>query len=57
LRLDEESLTSREKLMDEGIKINKTIGRETQFTREQAQQEVHKVSVRNLEACSELNKH
>jgi phosphate transport system ATP-binding protein len=36
--------------MDEGIKINKTIGRETQFTREQAQQEVHKVSVRNLEA-------
>lgn len=43
--------------MDEGIKINKTIDRETQSTREQAQQEVHKVSVRNLEACSELNKH
>ncbi|MFZ0225163.1 MAG: ATP-binding cassette domain-containing protein, partial [Candidatus Nitrosopolaris sp.] len=50
MRLDEESLTSREKLMDEGIKINKTIDRETQSTREQAQQEVHKVSVRNLEA-------
>ena len=50
MRLDEESLTSKEKLMDEGIKINKTIDRETQSTREQAQQEVHKVSVRNLEA-------
>jgi hypothetical protein len=49
LRSDEE-LRSNEKLMEEEIKIDKTIDRQTQSTREQQQQEVHKVSVRNLEA-------
>jgi len=48
LGLDEESLTSRKKLTEE-VKINKTLDRQTQSTREQAQQEVHKVSVKNLE--------
>jgi hypothetical protein len=47
LGLDEESLTSREKLTEE-VKINKTVDRETQSTKEQKQQEVHKVSVKNL---------
>ncbi len=50
MRLDEESLRSREKLTEEEIEVNKTIDRQTQSTREQQQQEVHKVSVRNLEA-------
>ena len=50
MRLDEESLTSREKLTEEEIKIDKTIDREAQSTREQERQEVHKVSVKNLEA-------
>ena len=48
--LDEESLTSREKLTEEEIKIDKTIDRQIQSTREQEQQKVHKVSVKNLEA-------
>ena len=47
--LGEESLTSREKPGEEEI-IDKTVDRQTQSTREQAQQEVHKVSVKNLEA-------
>ena len=47
---DEESLTSKEKLADEGIKIKETADRETRSKQEQAQQEVHKVSVKNLEA-------
>ena len=47
--LDEESLTSREKLTEE-VKINKTVDRDTLSKQEQAQQEVHKVSVKNLEA-------
>ncbi|MGB8933815.1 MAG: hypothetical protein WCC17_01755, partial [Candidatus Nitrosopolaris sp.] len=40
----------KEKLSEEELEVDKTIDRETQSTREQAQQEVHKVSVRNLEA-------
>ena len=40
----------KEKLSEEELEVDKKIGRETQSTREQAQQEVHKVSVRNLEA-------
>ena len=47
--LDEESLTSREKLTEE-VKINKTVDRDTLSKQEQARQEVHKVSVKNLEA-------
>ena len=50
MRLDEESLRSREKLTEEEIEVNKAIDRQIQSTREQQQQEVHKVSVRNLEA-------
>src|SRR5215831_2879482 len=49
LGLDEESLTSREKPIEEGIKI-KTIDTQTRSKEEQTQQEVHKVSVKNLEA-------
>jgi phosphate transport system ATP-binding protein len=50
LGLDEESLTSREKPIEEEIKVDKTIDRETQPTKEKEQQKVHKVSVKNLEA-------
>ena len=49
MRSDEE-LRSNEKLMEEEIKIDKTIDRKGQSTREQEQQKVHKVSVKNLEA-------
>ena len=40
---------SREKPTEE-VKINKTVDRETRSEQEQAQQEVNKVSVKNLEA-------
>ena len=50
LGLDEESLTSREKPIEEGIKIEKTVDTQTRSKEEQTQQEVHKVSVKNLEA-------
>jgi ABC-type transport system involved in cytochrome bd biosynthesis fused ATPase/permease subunit len=50
LGLDEESLTSREKPIEEEIKIDKTVDKQPQSTKEQEQQKVHKVSVRNLEA-------
>ena len=36
--------------MDEEIKVDKTIDRQTRSKQEQEKQEVHKVSVRNLEA-------
>jgi phosphate transport system ATP-binding protein len=49
LRLDEESLTSREKLTEE-VKINKTVDIETPSKQELAQQKIHKVSVKDLEA-------
>ena len=49
MELDEESLTSREKLTEE-VKINKTVDIETRSKQEQEQQKVHKVSVKNLEA-------
>jgi hypothetical protein len=51
LGLDEESLTNREKLREE-VKVDKAIDRQTRSKQEQEKQEVHKVSVRNLEACA-----
>ena len=50
--LDEESFTSREKLREEDIKVDKAIDRKTQSKQEQQeeQQQVHKVSIKNLEA-------
>ena len=47
--LDEESLTSREKLKEE-VEIDKTIDIQRQSKHEQEEQKVHKVSVKNLEA-------
>jgi hypothetical protein len=49
LGLDEESLTSGEK-PTEGEVVDKTIDRQTRPKQEQEQREVHKVSVKNLEA-------
>jgi phosphate transport system ATP-binding protein len=49
LGLDEESLTSREK-PTVGEVVDKTIDRQTRPKQEQEQREVHKVSVKNLEA-------
>ena len=49
--LDEESFTSGEKLKDEEIKVDKAIDRQTQSKQvQQKQQQVHKVSIKNLEA-------
>ena len=49
--LDEESFTSGEKLKDEEIKVDKAIDRQTQSKQDQQkQQQVHKVSIKNLEA-------
>ena len=49
--LHEESFTSVEKLREQEIKVDKATDRNTQSKQEQEeQQEVHKVSVRNLEA-------
>ncbi len=50
--LDEESFTSGEKLREEDIKVDKAIDRKTQSKHEQQeqQQQVHKVSIKNLEA-------
>ncbi|MGC1932486.1 MAG: hypothetical protein WA667_26225, partial [Candidatus Nitrosopolaris sp.] len=53
MRLDEESLTSREKMREEEIKIDKAIDRQIRSKQEQEKQEVHKVSVKNLEAWEE----
>src|SRR5437660_3345541 len=39
-----------EKPIEEEVDIDKTIDRETQYIREQKQQQVHKVSIKNLEA-------
>jgi len=52
LGLDEDSFTSREKLREEEIKVDKAIERKTQPKQEQEeeQQQVHKVSIKNLEA-------
>jgi len=49
LELDEESLTSSKK-PTEGEVVDKTTGRQTRPKQEQEQREVHKVSVKNLEA-------
>ena len=49
--LDEESFTSGEKLRDEEIIVDKAIDRQTQSKQDQQkQQQVHKVSIKNLEA-------
>jgi len=51
LGLDEESFTSGEKLKDEEMKVDKAIDRQTQSKQDQQkQQQVHKVSIKNLEA-------
>ena len=47
--LDEESLTSSKKPTEEEV-VDKTTGRQTRPKQEQEQREVHKVSVKNLEA-------
>ncbi|MDQ6668262.1 MAG: ATP-binding cassette domain-containing protein, partial [Thermoproteota archaeon] len=47
--LDEESFTSREKIREEEIKFDKAIDKKTQ-SKEEEQQQVHKVSIKNLEA-------
>ena len=51
MRLDEE-LRNCEKLMEEEIEVDKTLDRRIQSAREQEQQEVHKVSVKNLASAS-----
>ncbi|MGB6593579.1 MAG: ATP-binding cassette domain-containing protein, partial [Candidatus Nitrosopolaris sp.] len=48
--VDEESLTNREKLGEEEIEVDKTTDIQSRSKQEQEQQQVHKVSVRNLEA-------
>ncbi len=47
--LDEESFTSREKIREEELKVDKAIDKKTQ-SKEEEQQQVHKVSIKNLEA-------
>ena len=49
--LDEDSFTSVEKLREQEIKADKATDRKTQSKQEQEeQQQVHKVSIKNLEA-------